>query len=327
MKYKNGLVIGKFLPPHKGHEYLIRFAKECCEQLTVIVDCVDGQIIAPEIRKMWLEEVIHGIKVIALKDNMPQAPEEHSDFWNIWKNKIEEVSGKNDVLIASEHYGFNLAHVLNCDFIQCDINRYSIDISATTLKQNIYQHWDMLLPSARNHFMKKICLIGPESTGKSTIAKELSTKYNTIYVPEYAETLLKSQNGILYDHNMLEIAHIQKNKEKSLSYMTNKFMFCDSDCITTLVWANHLFNRQHTEIEFIAEHEHYDITFLLYPDTKWVFDEHRNLDSNSSSDIFRLTMFKQMESYLHKYNRNYQIIHGNFIHKKEQIINYVDGLL
>ena len=88
MKYKNGLVLGKFMPPHKGHEYLFRFAKEYCENLTIIVDCLKEQTISPELRKSWIEELVTGVNVIALNKFMPQSPNEIENFWEIWKQEI-----------------------------------------------------------------------------------------------------------------------------------------------------------------------------------------------------------------------------------------------
>ena len=86
-KYPKGLVIGKFMPFHKGHEYLINFAKEYCDHLFVIVDCLKDQTIDPITRKTWIESTIPNITVIALDTFMPQEPSECSDFWEIWKNE------------------------------------------------------------------------------------------------------------------------------------------------------------------------------------------------------------------------------------------------
>ena len=54
--------------------------------------------------------------------------------------------------------------------------------------------------------MKKVCLIGPESTGKSTIAENLAKKYDTVYIPEYAKAIINHQNGQFYEHNVNQVA-------------------------------------------------------------------------------------------------------------------------
>ena len=111
-KYPKGLVIGKFMPFHKGHEYLINFAKEYCDHLFVIVDCLKDQTIDPITRKTWIESTIPNITVIALDTFMPQDPSECSDFWDIWRNAILSRTGKIDVLVAAMDYGWKLSEEL-----------------------------------------------------------------------------------------------------------------------------------------------------------------------------------------------------------------------
>lgn len=324
MKYKNGLVLGKFMPPHKGHEYLFRFAKQYCENLTIVVDCLKEQTISPELRKSWIEELITDVNVVALDEYMPQAPEEMENFWDFWKEKLYQVAGKPDVLIASMDYGWELAKHLGCDFIPLDMTRQSIPISATEIRDNPLKNWDFIIEIARGHFMKKICFIGPESTGKSTLAKKLAQEFKTVYIPEYAEAIIRKQ-GDFFEHNVKEVAFAQMRTEIALERMVNRIMFCDSDIITTMVWSEELFNKIDTELDNIATSQKYDMTFLFYPDNPWVADAHRNL--NSSSDEFRLKMFNKMEELLIKYKRPYQVVKGSFEEKETIIRQYVNNIL
>ncbi len=316
MKYKKGVVIGKFMPPHKGHEYLINFAKQYCEQLFVIVDCLKEQTISPEQRKSWLLAQIPNIEVIALKKYMPQDPSEHPDFWAIWRDTIIESVGQTDVLIAAMDYGWKLSEFLNCEFVQCDISRQSIPISATEIRNNPLKHWKYLMDSCKGHFLKKICIIGPESTGKSTIVSNLANEFNTVFVPEYAKAIIDSQNGQFCFNNVEQTALAQVRSEKALEFMTNKIMFCDSDVITTMCWSNILFNKMPNILHQIACTQKYDITYLLYPDTPWIYDSHRNITSNLHTNEFRINMFNMMEQLLIKYNRKYVVVKGDFNHKQ-----------
>lgn len=317
MKHQKGLIIGKFMPPHKGHEYIIRFAKECCEELTVVVDCLSTQTIEPELRKKWIEELIPGITVIALDEFMPQDPSETPDFWPIWINKLKSVAGQPDVLIASMDYGWELSERLGCEFIQCDIARESVPICATKIRDNPFKYWDFIVESARGFFMTKICLIGPESTGKSEVVKALAKHFNTVFVPEYAKAIIDSQKGEFHLSNVVPVGLAQIRTEKALERMTNKFMFCDSDVITTMVWSEELFGVIPDELIEIAKKQHYDHTYLCYPDTQWKSDTHRDVSQKSSGDDFRLKMFHRMEELLNLYNRHYSVIQG---YDKERII-------
>lgn len=326
MYYKNGLVIGKFMPPHKGHEYLFRFAKQYCENLTIVVDCIEGQTILPELRKQWIEELVTGVKVIALKDFMPQDPSEVDNFWEIWRNTLYNVAGKPDVLIAAMDYGWELSKQLDCHFIPLDIARQSIPISATEIRNNPLQHWDFIVESARGHFLKKICFIGPESTGKSTIGEKIAKHFKTVYIPEYAKAIIAQQSGQFYESNVVEVAYAQIRTEKSLERMTNKVMICDSDIIVTMAWSQELFGHIPSQLIQIAQTQHYDKTFLFYPDTPWISDTHRNVIESSSQE-FRIKMFLNMEKLLKQFNRDYEIIYGSYQQKEETIEKYINALI
>ena len=326
MKYKKGLVIGKFMPPHKGHEYLFRFARQYCEELTVVVDCLKTQTIEPTLRKQWIEELVTDINVIALQNYMPQDPSEVENFWDIWKSELYKVAGKPDVLIAAMDYGWQLAKVLECDFVPLDIARQSIPISATEIRNNPFKHWDFIVESARGYFLKKICLIGPESTGKSTIVGNLARNFNTVYIPEYAKAIIDAQQGQFFEKNVTEVAYAQIRTEKALERMTNKIMFCDSDVLTTMFWSKELFGIVPTELEEIAQNQHYSHTFLMYPDTVWVNDTHRQF-ADTSSQEFRMYTFLEMEKLLKKYHRKYTILKGNFFEKEDKITKYVKNLI
>ena len=317
MKYKNGLVIGKFMPLHKGHEYLIRFAKEYCENLTVVVDCLKGQTLSPEIRKEMIKDQIRSVKVVALTEFMPQAPSETPDFWDIWKTALKKAAPDVDVVIASMDYGYELSSHLDAEFVFCDIDRESVKISATEIRENPFLHWDLLAESARPYFMKKVCLIGPESTGKSEVVKILADRFNTTHVPEYAKSLIESQDGEFYPENVKQVAYAQIRKEKAIERMINKVLFCDSDVITTMVWSEILFGVIPNELIEIAKNQHYDITYLCKPDTEWVDDIHRNVVKVDDQLTFREEMFNRMEELLKQYGRRYKVISGN---NKEDII-------
>ncbi len=325
MKYKNGLIIGKFMPPHKGHEFLFRFGKHNCQELTIVIDCLKNQTISPEIRKKWIDEMGMQVNVVALKEFMPQHPNETKDFWSIWTNTLKNIVPNVDVLIASEDYGYELSKNLNCHFILLDVSRNIIPISATQIRENPLKNWNYIVESARGYFMKKICLIGPESTGKSTLGKKIAQQLNTIYIPEYAESLIKKQNGNFYEKNIEEVALTQIQIEKSLERMVHKYMICDSDIITTMVWAETLFHSVPKLLSEIAKKQKYDITFLFYPDTPWVDDIHRKVTSSNEQE-FRMNMFHKMEQKLKEYQRPYEIITGSYQQKEDKIIQKIEQI-
>lgn len=326
-KYNNCLVIGKFMPPHKGHEYMIRFAKEYATNVHVVVDCVKGQPMEPILRKQWLEEEIKDIKVSALKSFMPQDPSETPEFWPIWKNALLEALGgiKPDVVVASMDYGHKLAEVLECDFVPADIARESFPVSATMIRANVYENWEFLLDSAKPYYIKKLCLVGPESTGKSTLAKALSQELKTIYVPEYAKAIIEKQNGEFHPANVESFVTAQINTEKALAKFTNKIMICDSCAITTQIYAELCFDEDFTWIDEVIKANKYDHFLLFSPDVPFVDDAHRKTFDNPED--MRAKMFDIFKTRLEYFGFPYTVISGDFETRKEKALGICQSLI
>lgn len=322
---KKGLVIGKFLPPHKGHEYLFKFAEQYCDELYIVVDCIEGQSIMPEIRKGWIEQIMPHAKVIALKDNMPQDPSETLEFWPIWKNALYEAAGGNpDILIAAMDYGWELSKVLECDFVPCDIARESVPISATEIRANPLENWKYIIDSAKPYFMKKVCLIGPESTGKTTCATKLAKHLDTVFVPEYAKSVITKQSGQFFYNNVEQVAIAQVRSENALKHMVNKIMVCDSDVITTMIWSDTLFGKHPKLLDEIAKQQKYDLTLLFAPDVAWVKDEHRQCLKNAEDSHVRWDFFYKMEEKLKQLDRNYIIIDGSYENRFKKSLESIE---
>ena len=124
-------------------------------------------------------------------------------------------------------------------------------------------------------FMKKIVIIGPESTGKSTLAKQLAEHYNTLWVAEFArQYLLKNGTEYSYD-DLLTIAKGQLALEAELSSEVKNMIFIDTDMYVMKVWCEFVFSRCHTWILDQVVKQKYDLYLLCYTDLPWVRDELR----------------------------------------------------
>ena len=324
---QTGLVLGKFMPLHTGHEYLLRFAAQCCENLVVVVDCLEGQTHPPELRKAWVEAIIPSARVVALTHPMPQQPSETPDFWRIWSDTLLSAVGRRpDVLIASMDYGVPLSEALQCSFVRCDMTRASIPISATQIRDNPLLYWDYLSQPARPYYLKKICLMGPESTGKSTSAEKLAKRLNTVYVPEYAKSVIESQNGNWYEHNVIETALHQYQSEKALSCACNRFLICDTDPLTNLIWSEFLYQKHPKELDVLIASSHRGHVLLFDTGTPWVDDIHRKVLPDSFSDDNRKAFLELCKSWLEHFQCPYSFISGSWDERFEQCYAYCQSL-
>ena len=156
--------------------------------------------------------------------------------------------------------------------------------------------------------VKKIVILGPESTGKSTLCEQLAGHYRTVWVPEYARTYLRD-HGMDYSYDdLLTIAKGQlaledkyaedlKNKLQSLysglsapeSRLNTIPFFIDTDMHVMKVWCEFVFGKCHDWILHQIARREYDLYLLCDIDLPWVRDELREYpDLDSRQKLFRL---------------------------------------
>jgi NadR type nicotinamide-nucleotide adenylyltransferase len=124
--------------------------------------------------------------------------------------------------------------------------------------------------------MRKIVVIGPESTGKSTLCSQLAEHYNTCWCPEFAREYLLERGGQYDYEDLLNIAHGQLELEDTmLAQAKNNFYFIDTDMYVMKVWCEVVFENCYTWILKQIALRQYDLFFLCDVDLPWVKDELR----------------------------------------------------
>lgn len=120
--------------------------------------------------------------------------------------------------------------------------------------------------------IKKIVVIGPESTGKSTLCTGLANALNTLWIPEFARDYLLSLNRPYQEEDLLHIALGQLQLEEDYLQKASNYFICDTDLYVMKVWAEASYGRCHrTILEQIAGRR-YDLYLLTYIDIAWEDD-------------------------------------------------------
>lgn len=141
--------------------------------------------------------------------------------------------------------------------------------------------------------VKKIVIIGPESTGKSTLCNQLADHYHTHYCPEFArEYLLVHGKDYIYD-NLLTIAEgqLKLEDETTQSAIANQksAIFIDTDMYVMKVWCEFVFDKCHPWILRQITERKYDLYLLCNTDLPWVKDELREYpDLHTRETLFRI---------------------------------------
>ncbi len=149
-----GLIIGKFYPPHCGHEYLIRFARERVDELHVFVFYRSDETIDGNLRAQWLRELFPNVIVHAqfAEHRDPYNPRDEQG-WSAWIDEIRRTCAlKFDFVFSSEAYGDELARRLNAEHVIVDLQRVVVPISGTRVRENPRACLEFISPRVRAYY-------------------------------------------------------------------------------------------------------------------------------------------------------------------------------
>lgn len=169
----------------------------------------------------------------------------------------------------------------------------------------------------------RIVLYGPESTGKTTLAKALAAYYNTAWVPEYMRTFLENKTlvpgeEIVAYKELMPIAKGQIATENQAVAEANKFLFCDTNLLEIEVYADYYFDRCPEEIRTFAQENTYDLYLLTYIDTIWEEDDFRDSPGN------RQEFFKLFKEKLIHNNLAYLTVKGTMEERMNIVISELE---
>jgi nicotinamide riboside kinase len=140
----------------------------------------------------------------------------------------------------------------------------------------------------------KITLFGPESTGKTTLAKQLAAHFDTVWAPEFARDYLQekwdTRQQICEPEDLLPIAIGQIRLENEALLIANKVLFCDTNLMVTKVFSEIYYNYCDPSLDKAAKKHKYDLFFLTDIDIPWEKDDLRD-NPNERSAAFQ--MFKK----------------------------------
>lgn len=133
---------------------------------------------------------------------------------------------------------------------------------------------------------KRIVIIGPESTGKSTLCAALSKKTGEPWVPEYARQYIEELERPYRFEDLLEIAKGQVRLEDKMANKASKLLFCDTDLHVIKIWSDHKYGHTHPWIEEEISRRKYDLYLLKDIDLPWEADPQREYPDPAMRKFF-----------------------------------------
>lgn len=322
-----GMVLGKFYPLHKGHEYLISLAYHFVDELFVIVEQMPNESIPVSVRASWIQSLFINAKVITLSDFNPQHPNEHPNFWHIWKTSLQRIVPKElDYVFAGEPYGETLAKHLGAQFIGPG-SRALHPVSGTKIRANPCAHWNMLATPVKEYYRKRVCICGPESTGKTTLSKSLAQHFDQnaqncrSWVPEFARGYLLNLDRDICSTDLLNIAKGQAASEAALYSDSGPLQIIDTGVNASSIWHQFLLGKPHSALDEFCNQHKYDLYLLCSPDVPWVKDDVRYLPDQGWE------FFQAMENHLKNLGVAFVVVSGSWEERRHTALRACNEIL
>ena len=234
-----GLIVGKFLPFHRGHRDLLERAARGSDELYVIVCDADWHMIPAELRAQWIREAASSLEipvhVLTVDGDDYCVADDDSEGWAAIT--LELLGMPPDVVFTGEDYGDRYARALGCRHERGA--RLADGTSGTMIRASPLSHLDKLDPHVRAYFVKRVCIIGAESTGKSTLAMDLAQNYGTVAVPEFGrhftEAMPQPPNYSWSSRDFHLIAEMQARIEDDAARWVGPLLICDTNPLVTAV--------------------------------------------------------------------------------------------
>jgi len=272
-----GLFLGKFAPLHKGHQHVIETALDECDEVIVLIYETSVTNIPLSVRAGWIENLYPTVRVIKVWDSMEELPHAHPHdrTYEISEEECaKKILGGTKIthFYSSEYYGEHMSAAFGAIDRRIDMNRSAVPVSATQIRDNplACRMSGFLDNAVYESMIAKIVFLGAESTGKSTLTKAVAEEFRTEYVEEYGREYWERHQigGKLTPHDLTELCkgHLRDENRKVL--LANKYLFVDTNAITTYIYAQEYHGGANDEVAAFARacHLRYDLTFVCGTD-------------------------------------------------------------
>jgi NadR type nicotinamide-nucleotide adenylyltransferase len=296
-------VVGKFWPPHRGHQLLLETAAAQVDELLVLVYAHpdDPQHAAPA-RAGWLRELYRGddyaagphhgptpLRIVGLPAAAvpPDAADDHTHREFV-RRYLADLGQRIDVVFSSEDYGPGFAEHLGAAHVAVDNQRRQVPTSGTQLRAALAAEAESFGESALHIHpfvaaqygvvpataVPRLVLLGAESSGKTTLSMALAEALHTTWVPEYGRTLHEQKNGQLVYEDLLYIGRRQLELEDEATAQARGWLVCDTNAATTALYSYYYFHRCDPALQRLAEvcRQRYAHTFVCLPTTPFEDD-------------------------------------------------------
>jgi NadR type nicotinamide-nucleotide adenylyltransferase len=320
---KRGLTLGKFAPFHKGHQSLIETAlSEMDEVIAIVYDCPELTAVPLNVRANWIRTLYPTVQVVEAWDgptevgDTPEIKRRHEDYL-LNHLKLTGITH----FYSSEFYGEHVSQALGAVNRVVDCDRKAIPISATEIRKDPFKCREYLDPIVYRDLVANVVFLGAPSTGKTTIADRMAQEYGTVWMPEYGREYWEQHqvNRRLSLVQLEEIAERHLEREEDLLRQANRFLFTDTNAITTYMFSLYYHAAATQRLKELADQAVYRYDLVFVCDTDIPYDD----TWDRSGDVNRRSFQKQIVADLVLRRVPFVILRGSL----ETRVLYAKGIL
>lgn len=284
----HGLIIGKFHPPHAGHELLVRTAARSSRRVSVLVLGHPDEMLSVEERIAWLDAMVADLPHVAVAGGLDPHPIDYHDpaVWDLHEHEFRTVLATVTdepvtAVFSSEAYGAELARRFDAVSVPVDPERALVPVSATQVREDPVAAWGHLPSPVRAGLCRRAVVIGAESTGTTTVARALTDGLrarggphgDTQWVPEVgrawtvtkladaaAAAALAGRPRPTMDElawptdDFVAIAERQNADEDRRARRGGPVLVCDTDAFATGIWHERYVGEASAAVAVLARH-------------------------------------------------------------------------
>jgi HTH-type transcriptional repressor of NAD biosynthesis genes len=295
---RTGLTLGKYAPLHYGHQAVIETALDEMDHVMVIIyDCPETTSIPLNVRAKWIRDIYPSVEVLEAWDgpvevgNTPEIREQQERF------VLNLLNGRDiSNFYSSEFYGEHMSSALKAENRLVDTDRKRFPVSATQVRADPYGNRDHLSPIVYRDLITNVVFLGAPSTGKTTLASSLAEIHQTVWMPEHGRKYWE-RNQVdrrLSPEQLLELAEEHLELEDKLLFEADRYLFTDTNALTTCIFAHYYHNNAHSELAELARDSgtRYDLVFVC--DTDIPYDNTWDRSGDANRTVFQKMMLADL---------------------------------
>lgn len=167
--------------------------------------------------------------------------------------------------------------------------------------------------------IKKIVVVGPESTGKSTLSEALANELDTVWVEEYARAYIDELGRKYIEADLHRMAIGQVRAEEAMLPYANDYLICDTDLHVIKVWSEAKYGSCHTWVEEQIKNRKYDLYILTDVDLPWEEDPQREYPNLADRQKF----FYRYKQLIADTTVPYIVVSGNEEERLQRALKFI----